>query len=33
MGAFGKGRLRKLFVGSTTETVLSSFDHPVLLYR
>jgi nucleotide-binding universal stress UspA family protein len=33
MGAYGKGRLRKLFVGSTTETVLSSFDHPVLLYR
>lgn len=33
MGAYGKGRLREILVGSTTGTVLERFDHPVLLYR
>lgn len=33
MGASGKGRLRELLLGSTTETILARFDHPVLLYR
>jgi nucleotide-binding universal stress UspA family protein len=33
MGAFGRGRLREFLVGSTTQKVLTAFDHPVLLYR
>lgn len=33
MGAYGKGRLRELLLGSTTESILIRFDHPVLLYR
>lgn len=33
MGAYGRSRLKQLFMGSTTETLLASFDHPILLYR
>ncbi|MGH7565995.1 MAG: universal stress protein [Gemmatimonadota bacterium] len=33
MGSFGKSRLKEFLLGSTTETVLGSFDHPMLLYR
>jgi nucleotide-binding universal stress UspA family protein len=33
MGAHGKGRLKEFLVGSTTGTLLESFDHPILLYR
>lgn len=33
MGAYGKGRIREFLLGSTTEAVLTRFDHPVLLYR
>ncbi len=33
MGAYGRGRLREFLVGSTTETILTRFEHPILLYR
>ena len=33
MGSFGKSRLKQFLLGSTTETMLESFDHPILLYR
>jgi nucleotide-binding universal stress UspA family protein len=33
MGAYGKSRLREFLLGSTTETLLASFEHPILLYR
>ena len=33
MGAYGKSRLKEFLLGSTTETLLESFDHPMLLYR
>jgi nucleotide-binding universal stress UspA family protein len=33
MGSSGKSRLRQFLLGSATETVLESFDHPILLYR
>jgi nucleotide-binding universal stress UspA family protein len=33
MGSFGKSRLKQFLLGSTTETLLESFGHPILLYR
>ena len=33
MGAYGGSRLREFLLGSTTETLLASFQHPILLYR
>lgn len=33
MGAYGRSRLREFLLGSTTETLLASFQHPILLYR
>jgi nucleotide-binding universal stress UspA family protein len=33
MGSFGKSRLKQFLLGSTTETLLESFNHPILLYR
>jgi nucleotide-binding universal stress UspA family protein len=33
MGSYGKSRLKQFLLGSTTETLLESFDHPILLYR
>lgn len=33
MGAYGKSRIREFLLGSTTETILTRFDDPVLLYR
>lgn len=33
MGSSGKSRLRQFLLGSATETLLESFDHPILLYR
>jgi nucleotide-binding universal stress UspA family protein len=33
MGSFGKSRLKQFLLGSTTETMLESFTHPILLYR
>jgi nucleotide-binding universal stress UspA family protein len=33
MGSFGKSRLKQFLLGSTTETLLESFEHPILLYR
>ena len=33
MGAHGKSRLKEFLLGSTTGTLLESFDHPILLYR
>lgn len=33
MGAYGKSRIREFLLGSTTETVFTRFDDPVLLYR
>lgn len=33
MGSFGKSRLKEFLLGSTTETLLASFNHPILLYR
>ena len=33
MGAYGKSRLKEFLLGSTTGTLLESFDHPILLYR
>ena len=33
MGAYGKSRLKEFLMGSTTETLLASFQHPILLYR
>lgn len=33
MGAYGKSRLKELLLGSTTETLLAAFEHPILLYR
>jgi nucleotide-binding universal stress UspA family protein len=33
MGAFGKSKIRELFLGSTTEAVVKEADCPVLLHR
>ncbi|HUF88676.1 MAG TPA: universal stress protein [Gemmatimonadota bacterium] len=33
MGAYGSSRLKEFLMGSTTETLLASFAHPILLYR
>ncbi|HET9334577.1 MAG TPA: universal stress protein [Gemmatimonadota bacterium] len=33
MGAYGKSRLKEFLLGSTTETLLGAFEHPILLYR
>lgn len=33
MGAYGRSRLKEFLLGSTTETLLASFQHPILLYR
>lgn len=33
MGSFRKSRLKQFLLGSTTETVLETFTHPILLYR
>lgn len=33
MGAYGSGRFREFLLGSTTEEILTRFDHPILLYR
>lgn len=33
MGAYGRGRLRELLLGSTTETILGRCERAVLLYR